>query len=300
MKNAITLDALRTIEAINLHGSFAAAAKALFKVPSALTYTVAKLESDLNVALFDRSKQRAVLTPAGKLVLEQGRELLRATSALEESVQQLETGWETHLTITLDTLVPMSVIFSLFGEFTQLDKMTELTVKEEVLSGAWESLLSKQAQIVVGVSGEFPKGNFNVIEIAQIEFCFTVAAFHPLAQQTSIITNDDIKKYPSIVVADSATSYTRRTTGLLDSRQAIRVSNMTAKVTAQEMGLGIGFLPKHLIKDQLANGSLIIKECEVPRHPEFIYMAWRKDFSGLAQYWFTKKLQTVDWTAVFS
>ena len=143
MKNAITLDALRAIEAINQHGSFAAAAKALFKVPSALTYTIGKLETDLDVALFDRSKQRAILTTAGELVLNQGRELLAATSALEDAIQQLETGWEPQLTITLDTLVPMSMIFSLFGEFASLNKMTQLTVKEEVLSGSWQSLLSK-------------------------------------------------------------------------------------------------------------------------------------------------------------
>ena len=67
MKSPITLDGLRAIEAINQQGSFAAAAKVLFKVPSALTYTIAKLESDLNVVLFDRSKQRAKLTAAGNL-----------------------------------------------------------------------------------------------------------------------------------------------------------------------------------------------------------------------------------------
>ena len=123
MRNAITLDALRTIEAINQQGSFAAAAKELFKVPSALTYTIGKLESDLGVLLFDRSKQRAVLTAAGKLVLEQGRELLIASSALEDAVQQLETGWETQLVITLDTLVPLPIILSLISEFGELNKM---------------------------------------------------------------------------------------------------------------------------------------------------------------------------------
>jgi DNA-binding transcriptional LysR family regulator len=300
MRNAITLDALRTIEAINQQGSFAAAAKVLFKVPSALTYTIGKLEADLGVLLFDRSKQRAVLTAAGKLVLEQGRELLIASSALEDAVQQLETGWETHLVITLDTLVPMPVIFSLISEFGQLNKMTELTVNEEVLSGSWESLLSNRAQIVVGASGELPKGNFNVIEIAQVEFCFAVSTTHELAEKDRVITSQDIKQFPSIVVADSATSFLSRSTGLLDSSRAIRVSSMTAKIAAQKMGLGIGFLPKHMIEDELKGGELVIKSCEVPRHPEFIYIAWHKDLTGKALQWFTKKLEAIDWAAVFN
>jgi DNA-binding transcriptional LysR family regulator len=300
MKNAITLDALRAIEAIHQQGSFAGAAKVLFKVPSALTYTIAKLESDLNVALFDRSKKRAVLTSAGQLIVEQGQQLLVATSALENAVQQLETGWETQLSITLDTLVSLPIIFSLISEFDQLNKMTEISINEEVLSGSWESLLSNHAQIVVGATGELPKGNVNVVEIAKVEFCFAVAANHPLAEKTQIITGDDIKKFASIVVTDSATSYTRRTTGLLDTRRVIRVSNMSAKINAQSMGLGIGFLPKHMIIDELRQGTLVIKEIEVPRQPEFIYMAWHKDMSGQALNWFIKKLQAVNWSEVFA
>ena len=300
MKNAITLDALRAIEAIHKQGSFAAAAKVLFKVPSALTYTVAKLESDLAVALFDRSKKRAVLTSAGKLVLEQGHQLLLATSALENAVQQLETGWETQLKITLDTLVPMPILFSLISEFDQLNKMTEISVNEEVLSGSWEALLSHQAQIVVGATGELPKGNFNVVEIAQAEFCFAISASHELAEKSHIVTCDDIKKFTSIVVTDSTTSTISRTIGLLDSRRVIRVSNMSAKIQAQSMGLGIGFLPKHMIIDELREGTLVIKQCEVLRQPEFIYMAWHKDMSGQALNWFVEKLQAVNWSAVFA
>jgi len=299
-KHSITLDALRTIEAINQQGSFAAAAKILYKVPSALTYTIGKLESDLGVLLFDRSKQRAILTAAGKLVLEHGRELLIASSALEDAVQQLDTGWETHLMITHDTLVPTSVIFSLVKAFGQLNKMTEVRVNEEVLSGAWQSLLSNQAQIVVGASGELPKGNFNVIEIAQVDFCFALALDHPLASKNEPITAGDIKQYPSIVVADSATSYASRNTGLLDSRRMIKVSSMAAKITAQQMGLGVGFLPRHLIQDHLHRGELVIKSCEVPRHPEFIYLAWHKDLTGKALQWFSHQFQQVKWADIFN
>ena len=300
MKNAITLDALRAIEAIHQQGSFAGAARVLYKVPSALTYTIAKLESDLDVVLFDRSKKRAVLTSAGQLIVQQGQQILVAISALESAVKQLETGWETQLRITLDALVPMPMIFSLISEFDQLNKMTEISINEEVLSGSWESLLWNKAQIVVGATGELPKGNFNVVKIAQVEFCFAVSTNHELAEKNHIVTGDDIKKFSSIVVTDSATSYNRRTTGLLDTRRVIRVSSMSAKINAQSMGLGIGFLPKHMIIDELREGTLVIKDIEVPRQPEIIYMAWHKDMSGQALNWFIKKLQSVNWSDVFA
>ena len=65
MRHAISLDALRILDAIERKGSFGAAAEAMHKVPSALSYTVNKLEADLAVALYDRSGQRAVLTLLG-------------------------------------------------------------------------------------------------------------------------------------------------------------------------------------------------------------------------------------------
>jgi DNA-binding transcriptional LysR family regulator len=45
-----------------------AAADALVRVPSAVSHTVNKLEEDLSVALFDRSKRKAELTPRWKNV----------------------------------------------------------------------------------------------------------------------------------------------------------------------------------------------------------------------------------------
>ena len=45
----LTLDSLMVLDAIDRRGSFAAAAEELYRVPSAITYSVQKLEQDLNV-----------------------------------------------------------------------------------------------------------------------------------------------------------------------------------------------------------------------------------------------------------
>jgi DNA-binding transcriptional LysR family regulator len=58
-------------------GSFAAAARELGKVPSALTYSVRQLEDALDVLLFDRSSRQAQLTAAGEELLREGRRLLQ-------------------------------------------------------------------------------------------------------------------------------------------------------------------------------------------------------------------------------
>src|SRR3546814_14876665 len=98
-------------------GSFAKAAEVLHRVPSAITYTVQKLESDLGVQLFDRSGKRAKLTDAGQALVERGRSLLREAESLENCVQRVAHGWELQLTLAIDEIVPLDPIFPLIAEF---------------------------------------------------------------------------------------------------------------------------------------------------------------------------------------
>jgi DNA-binding transcriptional LysR family regulator len=72
----LSIDALQVLDAIERKGSFAAAAHELHRVPSAITYTVQKLEEDLDALLFDRRGHRAKLTAAGRELLTEGRHIL--------------------------------------------------------------------------------------------------------------------------------------------------------------------------------------------------------------------------------
>jgi hypothetical protein len=78
----LSLDALLTVDTLARRGSFSAAAKELYRVPSTISYTVSKLEDDLGVQLFERFGPRVVLTPAGEELLKVGRFLLIAAGAL--------------------------------------------------------------------------------------------------------------------------------------------------------------------------------------------------------------------------
>jgi DNA-binding transcriptional LysR family regulator len=256
MHAAITLDALRVLDAIDRKGSFGAAAEALFRVPSALTYTVQKLESDLGIALFDRSRQRAQLTAAGRLLLEQGRQLLLAASALEESVQQVGSGWETQLRIAKDTILPLAPLLQQINAFNQLDKRVEISIAEEVLGGTWDSLVAERCDLALGAAGELPKGVFEFRLMGEVDFVFAVSPQHPLCLHKGPVDAAAISAFPTIVAADSSQTAPARSTGLLESRQTIRVANAPAKIQAQVMGVGVGFLPAHMIRRELAEGSI--------------------------------------------
>ena len=299
MHNALSLDALRALDAIDRKGSFAAAAEALYKVPSALSYTIAKLEADLDVALFDRSKQKAQLTPAGRLLLDQGRALLHAANQLQNAVKQLDTGWETQFVIAKDSIVPNTPVLNVITQFLQLGKITQVRMTEEVMAGGWEALQTGRADIAVGLSGDFAKGQFTVLPMGEVEFVFAVAPHHQLAALDRIVSQEDVQQHTAVIVADSAIDAPKRSSGLFDTRQRVIVDNMQAKIAAQKQGLGIGFLPRHLISNELARGELIAKASSIPRDKLPLYLAWHKQSQGQALNWFSEHLMAVNWPQVF-
>lgn len=295
MRHAITLESLRVLDAIDRKGSFGAAAEMLFKVPSALSYTVQKLESELGINLFDRSKQRAQLTTAGRLVLEQGRTLLLAASKLEDAVKQLESGWETQLRIAKDTILANRPLLQLIAAFNQLDKQVSIEISEEVLGGAWDALVADRCDLTLGASGELPKGVFEYHLMGEVEFIFAVASEHPLTLHQGPINAAAIRAFPTVVIADSSLTSPQRSSGLLESRQTIRVANVAAKIEAQKMGIGVGFVARHLVIDELVKGELLELPCSIPRPKIPLYMAWRKEYTGKALAWFVNACKQAPW-----
>ena len=101
----LTPEAIRLIATIDEAGSFAAAARVLGKVPSALSYSVRQLEDALDVLLFDRASRSAVLTPAGRELLAEGRRLLIEMDAVASRVKRVASGWEGQLAIAANALL---------------------------------------------------------------------------------------------------------------------------------------------------------------------------------------------------
>ena len=105
-ERALTLEALRVMDAIDRRGSFAAAADELGRVPSALSYTMQKLEEELDVVLFDRSGHRTKFTNVGRMLLERGRVLLEAADKLTTDANGWSRGGRILLSRRICIFVP--------------------------------------------------------------------------------------------------------------------------------------------------------------------------------------------------
>lgn len=288
----ISLEAIETLDAIDRGGSFAAAAEELFRVPSAITYTVQKLEQDLGVALFDRSGHRAELTEAGRELLREGRQLLRAAGELESRVKRVSTGCESELRIAISDLFPINRFYPLVDEFYQQGYGTRVQLLREVYGGAWDALVTGRADISFGTPGEGPSGGgYNTHLLGTMDFVFAVAPHHPLAQATEPLQAEDILKYRAVAAADSSRNLPPRTSGILTGQDVFTVPDMQAKLDAHIHGLGVGYLPKMLAMRHAEVGHLVIREVAELKPSAPFYLAWRTQRPGKALHWFIEKME---------
>ncbi len=295
----ISIEALLTLDAIDRKGSFAAAAHELHRVPSAVTYTVQKLEEDLDVLLFDRRGHRAKLTAAGRELLNEGRHILRATGELEAHVKRVATGWEAELRIAYDGVIPARAVLAVASEFHQQECGTRLRIAAEVFGGTWDALSSHRADLAIGVSGDGPAGGgYSTHLLGEVEWAFAVAPGHPLARAQEPLTHDDLLAHRAAVVADSSRNLPPRTAGLITGQQTLTVDNMAAKLLTQQMGLGVGHLPRVVAEREAAAGRLVIKQTEDGRQTARLYLAWRSSRArkpGRALAWWIAQLQGKGW-----
>lgn len=265
---------------IHAQGSFAAAARSLGMVPSALTYRVRNIEDALDVLLFDRSSRQAKLTVAGSELLREGQRLLEDIDAVANRVKRVATGWEPQLTIAVDSIISRSTVMELCEAFFALNPPTRVKIREEVLHGTLDALVTGVADVAIGVAMNSTNNNIVGALLGEMRFIFAVAPHHPLADAPEPLSDSLIQQYRAVAVADSTQRGNALTFGLLGGQDVFTVPSMRAKLEAHLRGLGCGFLPEGLARPYLETGRLVSRTVERPSRVLHISYAWRTETGG--------------------
>jgi DNA-binding transcriptional LysR family regulator len=294
-RNPITIDILETLDAIDRRGSFAKAAEELNKATSAVSYTVQKLEEQLDIALFQRQGRRSVLTPAGRLMLVEGREILQSTGRLASKVKEVATGWEPRISIAVESHQPYSVFFSELREFLKEHPTIEIDICESVLNGGWEALEHDRVDLIVGSPGPVPlQKGYRAIALSRIELAPVIASNHMLASLVSnpVAFEAALPEVRRVITHDTSMIDIARSAGLGSEGQTFYVQNIDQKVAAILAGIGMGHLPLERINRHLENGELIKLELDKSSvHENFL--AWKISNKGKGLQALTKRLSAV-------
>ncbi|PCJ37374.1 MAG: LysR family transcriptional regulator [Cellvibrionales bacterium] len=291
-RNPITIEALETLDAIDRRGSFAKAAEELNKATSAVSYAVQKLEEQLDIALFQRQGRRSVLTPAGLLILAEGREILQTTARLANKAKEVATGWEPRISIAVESLQSYPAFFSVLHEFLNVHPSIEIDVCESILNGGWEALEQGRVDLIVGSPGPVPaQKGYRAIPLANHDLVPVIAASHERAGavKTPGAFAKLLPKVRRVITHDTSTIDVTRSAGLSSDGQHFYVQNIDQKTEAILAGIGIGHLPRKRIQEYLDNGKLIALHLqEEPAQESF--MAWKTSHKGKGLQMLTQRL----------
>jgi DNA-binding transcriptional LysR family regulator len=166
----------------------------------------------------------------------------------------------------------------------------------EVYGGAWDALVTRRADLVIGAPGEGPPGGgYATRPLGAVQWQFMVAPTHPLAQAPEPLRPEDILEHRSIAAADSSRNLPPRTSGLLSGQDVLTVPDVRYKIAFQCAGLGVGYLPVHLVREEVKSGRLVVKQTLESKPGVSMFIAWRSADRGKALRWFLDRLEDRKW-----
>jgi len=251
-----SLDGIEALEAIATHGSFAAAARSLHKAQSAVSYAIKQLEGQLGVEVFDRSGHRAVLTPAGVAVLDEGRFLLARARRIAHLSARFQEGWEPRLHVIVDGALPGRPLMRALKTLGDEDVPTHVQVRTEFLRGVPQRFSQLNADVMIAL--RWPKDAGLVVQPLPTEELVLVArADHTVLDRNEPHDPLSLQAFLEVSVHDSSEEAHGEDTNTIGGARAFYVSDFRTKKEALLMGLGFGWLPLGMIRAELAEGALV-------------------------------------------
>lgn len=286
-----TLDQLRVLIAVCDTGSFSAAARALNRAQSAVSYAIANLEQQLGLELFERAPRRPVLTPAGAAVLADARRVARIVDELRARAGGLVAGLEAEVGLAVDVMFPIARLVGVLEAFARTFPTVALRLRVEALGGVVQTVLERICDLGIsgptGVRAEEIESRL-LCRVALIPVC---ARSHPLAQAPPPLPRSLLNEHTQLVLTDRSRLTEGQDFGVLSVR-TWRLGDLGAKHALLRAGLGWGNMPEPMVRDDLAAGRLVaINTGAQSSFPFPLHLIHRADSPpGPAARWLSERL----------
>ncbi|HDR2862336.1 TPA: LysR family transcriptional regulator [Enterobacter asburiae] len=241
-----TLEQWSLLEKVVELGSFARAAEETARSQTSVSYNLSLLQERLGVALLVPEGRRAVLTPAGELLLNQVKPLLKAFSYVETRAATLRNGMRTRLDLVVDNIFPRRRLFAILRQFQQMYPQTQVRLTE-VLENASSDIVNNEADVMVLTRRQDITGLGEWL--MNIDFVAVAHRDHPLFALNTPLNDEMLRPWPLIHIADNQPAAS--TAG-----ESWTFSTIDAAIEAVMYQVGYGWLPEERIQSQLEQGVL--------------------------------------------
>lgn len=255
----LSLDQMRAALTVAETGSFSAAARRLNRRQSTLSYAVATLEAQLGIVLFDRSDgNRPRPTEIGRALLLEMEAVVRRTDEIKKQAEAAANGLESELCITIDGMYPSIELAGLLDGFAERFPTVQLRLNVESMGAVQQSVIDGES--ILGISGGYLSLPSSLIadSVSEVTRLPVAAPGHPLAQHSSagnLLAQRVLLNHIQIVLSDRSAG-TKGRDFVVYTGRTWRVSELALKRDLLVAGFGWGYLPEHMIANDLAQGKL--------------------------------------------
>ena len=256
MLDGVTLDQLRTFIAAAEEGSFSAAGRKLRRAQSVVSQTLANLELQLGVKLFDRSTRHPRLTDEGRSLLRDARVVADGMADFKARAGTLREGLEPELSVVIDVAYPMPALTRAVGLFRASFPRTTLRLYVEALGAVAQAVLDGRCRI--GVMGTLPTipEELRSQPLLEVPFAAVVSPNHPLAALRGALSKPELAKHIQLVLTDRSSLSQGREFGVL-SPQTWRLADLGSKHAFLKAGFGWGYMPLPMVEQDIRDGGLV-------------------------------------------
>jgi DNA-binding transcriptional LysR family regulator len=251
-----TLDQLRVFLAVVDVGSFAGAARRLGRATSVISYSIANLEAQLGVSLFDReSTRKPQLTEAGHAVLAEARTVSNGINGLRAKVKGLLQGLEAEIHLVLDVMLPALRVVDALKAFRAEFPTVSLRLYVEALGAVTQMVLNRTATIGIGGPLDAEIAGVERIGVGCVELVPVAAPDHPLAlagRNAPGAGRDHIQ----LVLTDRSPLTQGQELAVVGT-QTWRLADLGSKHMLLKEGIGWGNMPEPMVREDLEAGRLI-------------------------------------------
>jgi DNA-binding transcriptional LysR family regulator len=251
-----TLDQLRVFLTVVDVGTFVGAARKLNRATSVISYTVANLEAQLGVQLFDRNSTRnPQLTEAGRTVVAEARTVSNGVDGLRAKVKGLLQGLEAEVHLVIDVLMPSRRVVDALKAFRHEFPTVSLHLHVEALGAVTKLVVDRVAG--VGVTGPLDTviDGLERIGVGSVALIPVAAPDHPLATARNNLPGAG-RNHIQLVLTDRSSLTEGRNYGVVSER-TWRLADLGAKHALLKENIGWGNMPAEMVEDDIAAGRLV-------------------------------------------
>lgn len=263
------------VVAKNLHMS--KAAQELHISQPAVSQAIKKLEGQLDGTLFIRSNKGLSLTEEGKMFYNHIKQAVESISNAENqftyfkdiNVGQVRIGISTTLT-KLVLLEPLEIFHKLYPNII-------IDITNDLTSNLINMLNNGLLDFVILNEDEKNHDNLEIIKIKEIEHCFISSNIHSNIEYSLSELND----YPLILQKKESNTRQYLDSIALDNKlilkPSLEVVSQDLVIEFTKIGLGIGFIIKELVGDELKRKELFEVKLKDRLSKKYIWLATSKN-----------------------